>query len=402
MKLAWLAAAGRGTRAVRRACRGGASYVAHHTGSRPSYDGTARHHREPSSARRSTTLRPHGDRIGRDRSLHPLAAANQRGERCAGCDRHVARARLRSGIHREVDPPDERRTDRTEPARRSSRGRGWKTLVGNYWVFGLFALTWAIPTLTSHCKTAETLRDPEDGGVAQAKLIALLKDRTDAGCDVVNAPREYRGGSKTSFTVSGKGGSCVATVLISADPAERLQVSLRSPLGESLPVPPPAATVDLLLCPRMAGEYLVSARPATAASHAMATLHCDGPTMATHSAYRAAAEMVRAKLMARMESRLAAGCSVTPSVESSMGEQLWELNVKKTGACVEQLVESSAPDSAVTVTVTSPTSQLVPVSAPAPSLSVRYCPPRAGDYTHRTQSATDSRVRALDEDGVGA
>ncbi|HEX8113064.1 MAG TPA: caspase family protein [Kofleriaceae bacterium] len=223
--------------------------------------------------------------------------------------------------------------------------------------------------------------------VARATLVALLKERMNAGCRVLAAPQEIRG-DKTNHITS-RGDHCVAEIFVSATAAERLQLTLTDPLGEALPVPPPSPTVELTHCPQLVGEYTVVSHPATATPYVMAALDCDGTTMAAHGPNTAAAEAARATLAARVQSRLAAGCVMSGAPRPAMGKTSWTTTVPESARCLEHLAESSALDNPVVITVTDPAGQQLS-GGPMASLTVRYCPTRTGEYTYQARPKNDA------------
>ncbi len=106
------------------------------------------------------------------------------------------------------------------------------------------------------------------------KTTAEMKDLYGKGCKtVLMSPKPSQGEKtlKTSFVV---GGPCVRILVNTGVPENKITLTMKNPLGESIKTPDPATEIDFTFCPKIAGEHPITVSPATDDFYTLAAVDC--------------------------------------------------------------------------------------------------------------------------------
>ncbi|MDB4941268.1 MAG: hypothetical protein JWP97_802 [Labilithrix sp.] len=125
------------------------------------------------------------------------------------------------------------------------------------------------PPVPTTAKTAETRET-----TGEAAVSARLTELHARGCkDVILAPQTTSGEQtiETKLVVTGR---CVTVIAATGSPDNVLTVRMSTPLGAPLDAPPPATTVELTVCPKMAGHHPTTIVPATGDTYTVAAIEC--------------------------------------------------------------------------------------------------------------------------------
>lgn len=117
--------------------------------------------------------------------------------------------------------------------------------------------------------------NPTDRNVTgEAAVSARLNELHARGCkDVILAPSRTSGDQTvdTRFIMNGR---CVTVLAITGTPANVLTLTMSTPLGVPVDVPPPSTHVEVTVCPRMAGQHPTRIVPATDDTYTVAAIEC--------------------------------------------------------------------------------------------------------------------------------
>ena len=127
-------------------------------------------------------------------------------------------------------------------------------------------------------------RKPGEGGVRSKKdddatnrrkrAVEWIKQLNAAGCRSISKAADVLKGSKEYHVTLADPSMCYSALFVSAFPDAKLSVEFLSPIGESLPAPPPSHELRLVYCPKHRGRHGLKISPHTPEYYTMATVDC--------------------------------------------------------------------------------------------------------------------------------
>ena len=124
------------------------------------------------------------------------------------------------------------------------------------------------PTVAPRAIASDSKSTGED------KTTAEMKDLYAKGCkSVTMAPKQMQGERtlKTNFVV---GGPCIRLLANTGVSDNKLTLTMKNPLGETIKTPEPATEIDFMFCPKIAGEHPMTITPATDDYFTLAAVDC--------------------------------------------------------------------------------------------------------------------------------
>ena len=119
---------------------------------------------------------------------------------------------------------------------------------------------------------AEIITDPAKTGETLA--ADLMKRKYASGCKRAVLPPEPTSGEQSVETKLIKNGPCVTIFAVTGIPDNVLTLSMKTPLGEPLETPKPAAEIEFTVCPKTPGLYPTRIIPATNGPYTVAAIEC--------------------------------------------------------------------------------------------------------------------------------
>lgn len=117
--------------------------------------------------------------------------------------------------------------------------------------------------------------DPTKSG--EVRAAALMNEMRGSGCKSVILSPVQASGEQNIETKLVKNGMCVAIFAVTGAAENNLSVTLRTPLGDPLPVPNPAPEVRMTVCPKMRGIHPMRIVPTTKDPFTVGAMECPAP-----------------------------------------------------------------------------------------------------------------------------
>lgn len=174
------------------------------------------------------------------------------------------------------------------------RGIGWMLFVFiGVPVFAVIGITifiiWAVHDATK--KIASDTTPPEvftpspppappkpiasdSKSTGEDKTTAQMKDLYGKGCKTVLMSPKPIQGEKTLTTNFVVGGPCIRILANTGIKENKITLTMKNPLGETIKTPDPATEIDFTFCPKIAGEHPMTVKPATDDFYTLAAVDC--------------------------------------------------------------------------------------------------------------------------------
>jgi hypothetical protein len=186
-----------------------------------------------------------------------------------------------------------------------------------------------------------------------------------------------------SWTMTMKAdGDCINVLAATGVQSNALAIDMRTPFGQQVPAPAPSYFAHVVHCADADGKYPVEVTPTNDYFYTFAAIGCPR-TLYERPRSEDPVSTGLNVVAARMKELYAAGCThvLYPAEPTDVAfEWTPELSKSKQANCLQILAATGSATNVLTMSMTTPFGELVPVPAPAKLIDFLYCGETGGPH----------------------